>query len=230
MRSIFFWSMVLALFIPTAAFVPSITNYQSSVVSKLPMIASKYSSPGLQILRDGFQPRLRTSGTMNLNMQIKGVYNDNSDKPKASKELLQIRFSSVDAPKLSAWLKKWPFGSKKDGFGLPKTMLPLSAEPYGAGVKIIFKGTADPWLQVDLEGDTIRVYRQSIMSTNFLQVSALKQREETKICDKLKEDLSSSDCGATGLIERAIPEVTPAKKEEAPADTGAAPTEEAPAA
>jgi hypothetical protein len=32
---------------------------------------------------------------------------------------------------LSAWLKKWPFGSKKDGFGLPKTMLPLSAEPYG---------------------------------------------------------------------------------------------------
>jgi hypothetical protein len=104
MRSIFFWSMVLALFIPTAAFVPSITNYQSSVVSKLPMIASKYSSPGLQILRDGFQPRLRTSGTMNLNMQvwqcssivlcqptifphflspqIKGVYNDNSDKPK----------------------------------------------------------------------------------------------------------------------------------------------------
>ncbi len=74
------------------------------------------------------------------------------------------------------------------------------------------------------------MYRQSIMSTNFLQVSALKQREETKICDKLKEDLSSSDCGATGLIERAIPEVTPAKKEEAPADTGAAPTEEAPAA
>lgn len=99
----------------------------------------------------------------------------------------------------------------------------------GAGVKIIFKGTADPWLQVDLEGDTIRVYRQSMMSTNFLQVSALKQREETKICDKLKEDLGASDCGATGLIERAIPEVNPAKKEEAAGDAGATPAEEAPA-
>lgn len=85
--------------------------------------------------------------------QIKGLYSDNNEKPKvglneallpchtihynlqsagqASKELLQIRFSSVDAPKLLAWLKKWPFGTKKDGFGLPKTMLPLSAEPYG---------------------------------------------------------------------------------------------------
>jgi hypothetical protein len=50
---------------------------------------------------------------------------------QANKELLQIRFSSVDANKLSAWLKKWPFGAKKDGFGLPKTMLPLSAEPFG---------------------------------------------------------------------------------------------------
>ena len=170
---------------------------------------------------------------------------------QANKELLQIRFSSVDAPKLSAWLKKWPYGTKKDGFGLPKTMLPLAAEPYGwfcyeiyslfcisffdfepgAGVKIIFKGTADPWLQVDLEGDTIRVYRQSMMSTNFLQVSALKQREETKICDKLKEDLNTADCGAKGMIERAIPVVEVKKEEPAAAsDPGAAPAEGAPAA
>jgi hypothetical protein len=169
---------------------------------------------------------------------------------QANKELLQIRFSSVDANKLSAWLKKWPFGAKKDGFGLPKTMLPVSAEPFGwsipvelmssavalpldvftagGGVKIIFKGTLDPWLQVDLEGDTIRVYRQSMMSTNFLQVSALKQREETKICDKLKEDLSNSDCGASGMIERALPVVEPKKEESAPAaDAAAAPAGEA---
>ncbi len=54
---------------------------------------------------------------------------------QANKELLQIRFSSVDANKLSAWLKKWPFGAKKDGYGLPKTMLPLSAEPFGLSKK-----------------------------------------------------------------------------------------------
>jgi hypothetical protein len=102
--------------------------------------------------------------------------------------------------------------------------------PAGAGVKIIFKGTLDPWLQVDLEGDTIRVYRQSMMSTNFLQVSALKQREETKICDKLKEDLANSDCGASGMIERALPVVEPKKEEPAPAAdaaAAAAPAEEA---
>ncbi len=96
-------------------------------------------------------------------------------------------------------------------------------------MKIIFKGTLDPWLQVDLEGDTIRVYRQSMMSTNFLQVSALKQREENKICDKLKEDLASADCGASGMIERALPVVEP-KKEEAPAadaDAAAAPAGDA---
>ena len=62
--------------------------------------------------------------------------------------LLKMHFTTVDVDKLKAWLEKWPFGTSKDSFGLPKTMLPMHAAVHPPGVKISFKGTPDPWLQV----------------------------------------------------------------------------------
>jgi hypothetical protein len=38
-----------------------------------------------------------------------------------------------------------------------------------------------------LDGDTVRVFRQSMLLGSFGQISALKEREEQKICQKLKE-------------------------------------------
>lgn len=61
-------------------------------------------------------------------------------------------------------------------------------------------------IQVDLEGDTVRVYRQSMLQGSFGQISALKEREEKKICDKLKEDLSKS-AFAAGMNERELPKI-----------------------
>ena len=60
--------------------------------------------------------------------------------------------------------------------------------------------------QVDLEGDTVRVYRQSMLQGSFGQISALKEREEKKICDKLKEDLSKS-AFANAMNERELPKI-----------------------
>ncbi len=70
------------------------------------------------------------------------------DRSQASDLLLKMHFTTVDVEKLKEWLKKWPFGTSKDGFGLPKTMLPMQAAVHPPGVKISFKGTPDPWLQV----------------------------------------------------------------------------------
>jgi len=83
-----------------------------------------------------------------------------------------------------------------DGYGLPKLLLPVKVNPRGSGLKIEFTGTPDPWLLVDVQGDTIVVYRQTMMSTHFAQVSALKEREEGRICEKLKADLASADFDA----------------------------------
>jgi hypothetical protein len=49
------------------------------------------------------------------------------------------------------------------------------------------RGGGGEWVvsQVDLEGDTVRVFRQSMLQGSFGQVSALKEREEKKICDKV---------------------------------------------
>jgi len=119
---------------------------------------------------------------------------------QASDLLLKMHFTTVDVDKLKAWLEKWPFGTSKDGFGLPKTMLPMHAAVHPPGVKISFKGTPDPWLQLNVEGDVLVVYRYSMMSPDMLRVSALKQREEGKVCAKLKEDLArckQEGCGAT---------------------------------
>ena len=69
-------------------------------------------------------------------------------RSQASDLLLKMHFTTVDVEKLKEWLKKWPFGTSKDGFGLPKTMLPMQAAVHPPGVKISFKGTPDPWLQV----------------------------------------------------------------------------------
>jgi hypothetical protein len=60
--------------------------------------------------------------------------------------------------------------------------------------------------QVDLEGDTVRVYRKSMLQGSFGQISALKEREEKKICDKLKDDLSKS-AFAAGMNERELPKI-----------------------
>ena len=99
-------------------------------------------------------------------MQVRGTYNDKSDAPvvcnklkklsdfvcnslmQVSDTLIKIHFAAVDVEKLTTWIQKWPFGTAKDGYGLPKTMLPMTAEVRGGGIKISFKGTPDPWLQV----------------------------------------------------------------------------------
>lgn len=49
---------------------------------------------------------------------------------------------------LPPFRRNWPKGGVKDAYGLPKLMLPVSSEKKGAGLKIIFKGSLDPWLQV----------------------------------------------------------------------------------
>jgi hypothetical protein len=149
-----------------------------------------------------------------------GAWGSEDEKPAATKELMQIRFASVDAAKFKAWIQQWPFATAKAGYGLPKLMLPVDKNTNEGGVKLVFKGTEDPWVQIDLEGDTVRVYRQSKMSTSMLQVSALKEREEKKICDKLKEDLEKfgAEAGATGLNEKEIP-VIEVKKEEPAAES-----------
>jgi hypothetical protein len=66
------------------------------------------------------------------------------------KVVTTIYFQTVDAVKFSVWLKKWPFGTEKEHCGLPKSLLPLSAEICGTGVKIWFKGWPDPWLQASV--------------------------------------------------------------------------------
>ncbi len=68
---------------------------------------------------------------------------------------MKMHFTTVDVDKLKAWLEKWPFGTSKDGFGLPKTMLPMQAAVHPPGVKISFKGTPDPWLQVLIESRSL---------------------------------------------------------------------------
>lgn len=52
---------------------------------------------------------------------------------------------------------------------MPKLMLPVQIDKFARGVKLTFKGSLDPWLFVDLEGDTVRVYRQSMMTSSFMQ-------------------------------------------------------------
>jgi hypothetical protein len=61
--------------------------------------------------------------------------------------LTKIHFQTVDAAKFNLWLKKWPFGTEKENYGLPTSLLPIAAEICGSGVKICFKGWPDPWLQ-----------------------------------------------------------------------------------
>jgi hypothetical protein len=66
--------------------------------------------------------------------------------------LTKIHFQAVDSVKFSLWLKKWPFGTGKEHGGLPKSLLPSSAEICGSGIKIWFKGWPDPWLQACVSG------------------------------------------------------------------------------
>jgi len=142
-----------------------------------------------------------------------GAWGNEPEKAKASLELMQIRFAQVDVASMKTWIQKWPKGTIKDAFGLPKLMLPVGTEPSGDGVRINWKGSADPWMQVDLEGDTVRVYRQSMLAGSFGQVSALKEREEKKICTKLKEDLDSSAFSAAA-VERELPKIEKPKTDE----------------
>jgi len=154
------------------------------------------------------------------------VFGGEEEAPKGQKELMQIRLEKVDATQLKEFIQKWPFGSSKDGYGLPKLMLPVDKDKNPRGVKLTFKGSLDPWLQVELEGDTVRVYRESMMSSTFMQVSALKEREEKKICDKLKEDLQGSAVAASATVsEKEIPVVEPEKEEE-PAEEAESKAEE----
>eukprot|EP00802_Teleaulax_amphioxeia_P019328 Tamp_19555.p1 GENE.Tamp_19555~~Tamp_19555.p1 ORF type:complete len:221 (+),score=78.01 Tamp_19555:42-665(+) len=161
-------------------------------------------SSGLSPARAPALPQLRMQG---------GAWGGEPEKAKASLELLQIRFAKVDVDNMKAWIQKWPKGTKKDGFGMPKLMLPVETTPMGNGVKISWKGSDDPWMQLDLEGDTVRVFRQSMLMGSFGQISALKEREEKKICDKLKEDLAQS-AFASGMNERELPKIEKPKAEE----------------
>ena len=142
---------------------------------------------------------------------------------------MHLSFAQVDTDKLAKFIKKWPYGGTKDGFGLPKLMLPVSIELMkGTGVKLVFKGTADPWVLVDFEGNTVSVYRQSSTASLALQISALKQREESKICEKLKADMKAVDCGASGMTEKSLEppkQEAPRAAAEEPKDT---PKDEAP--
>mmetsp|Transcript_60795 Transcript_60795/g.144036 ORF Transcript_60795/g.144036 Transcript_60795/m.144036 type:complete len:236 (+) Transcript_60795:1-708(+) len=162
-----------------------------------------------------------------------GAWGKEEEAPQAVKELMQVRMEGkVDATKLMTWIQGWPFATVKSGYGLPKLMLPVDKSANKGGVKLVWKGTADPWMQVDLEGDTVRVYRQSKMSTSMLQVSALKEREEKKICDKLKEDLVkfATEAGVTGLNEKELPKDAPKVDATQPGDDAEAAAEDAPAA
>jgi len=136
------------------------------------------------------------------------VYGD-EEQPKAMTEIKQFTVPKMDPATLKAWIIKWPTGTTKDAFGLPKLMLPISAEANDQGLKMVFKGSLDPWIQVVLELDTVRIYRCSGLSTSALSVSALKQREEGKICDKLGEDLQKLG----NMTEKTIPQVKKAEPE-----------------
>ncbi|EKX40786.1 hypothetical protein GUITHDRAFT_153999, partial [Guillardia theta CCMP2712] len=166
-----------------------------------PLTHAKLRSPATCSPRPALSVRHAAVG-----LRMAGPWGPDKEKPKASKELMQIRFSQVDASQLRDFIQKWPRGTSKDGFGLPKLMLPVAIETSDGGVKLVWKGSEDPWIQIDLEGDTVRVYRQSMMSGSFTQVSALKEREEKKICDKLKQDLEKSSYGK-GMTEKEIPVV-----------------------
>jgi len=43
-------------------------------------------------------------------------------------------FAKVDVDNMKAWIQKWPKGTKKDGFGMPKLMLPVETTVSSAGL------------------------------------------------------------------------------------------------
>jgi hypothetical protein len=123
---------------------------------------------GLCAARSPARPQLRMQG---------GAWGAEPEEAKASMELLQIRFQNVDVKSMQAWIQKWPKGTSKDGFGMPKTMLPVSSEVIAEGrVRLLWKGSDDPWMQIDLDGDTVRVFRQSMMAGSFGQVNVYEGR------------------------------------------------------
>jgi hypothetical protein len=75
-------------------------------------------SSGLCSTRAPASPQLRMQG---------GAWGAEPERAKASLELLQIRFSNADVGTMKAWIQKWPKGTKKDGYGMPKLMLPVQA-------------------------------------------------------------------------------------------------------
>ena len=55
--------------------------------------------------------------------------------------------------------------------------LRVSGDTGDASVRLNWKGSEDPWMQIDLDGDTVRVYRQSMLQGSFGQV-----RERYRYC------------------------------------------------
>merc|ERR1712127_323081 len=72
---------------------------------------------------------------------------DEPEEAKASLELMQIRCAQVDVKEFKTWIQKWPKGLSKDGYGLPKLMLPVATEvaclPSSRHLPLLF-GTATP--------------------------------------------------------------------------------------
>ena len=181
--------------------------------SAVPVPGLRQDRPGARLYSARLRPQLHMQG---------GAWGNEPETANASLELMQIRFQNVDVPAMKTWLQNWPKGTKKDGFGMPKTMLPLGVELVGdASVRLNWKGSEDPWMQIDLDGDTVRVYRQSMLQGSFGQVSALKEREEKKICEKLKEDLQQSSFASTAAMkERELPKIEKPKEEKKAEEDG----------
>jgi len=196
-----------------------------------PLLGLRTASPALRCPARAAAARVAARPTGSSLVMQGGAWGKEEEKPQAVKELMQVRMEGkVDATKLMKWIQGWPFATVKSEYGLPKLMLPVDKSTNPGGVKLVWKGTADPWMQVDLEGDTVRVYRQSKMSTSMLQVSALKEREEKKICDKLKEDLGkfATEAGVTGYNEKELPKDAPKVEKTPEPETEAVAAEEVP--
>ena len=78
--------------------------------------------PGARLYSARLRPQLLMQG---------GAWGNEPETANASLELMQIRFQNVDVPAMKTWLQNWSKGTKKDGFGMPKTMLPLGVELVG---------------------------------------------------------------------------------------------------
>eukprot|EP00960_Hanusia_phi_P065879 766243-Hanusia_phi.AAC.6 len=148
------------------------------------------SKPGCDLLPHAQEGRLRPSDMW----PSGGAWGADKEKPKASKELMQIRFSQ-----LRDFIQKWPRGTSKDGSTSLCHVILVPPNEYR------FRSPQAHAASLD---------------RNF--VSALKEREEKKICDKLKQDLENSSYGK-GMTEKEIPviQIQP-KADEKEEEAGAA--------